>query len=92
MTDPDRELLVDMAITGIGQGAYLAVDLELVTDAAKDLGVFNIANALPQSIAPAVAPLFLAVGGPNNYVSLFVAAALFAGIGRSRSPPVRSVR
>ena len=44
------------------------------------------------SIAPAAAPLFLAVGGPNNYVSLFVAAALFAGIGAFAISPVRSVR
>ncbi|MDP9227065.1 MAG: MFS transporter, partial [Actinomycetota bacterium] len=41
----------------------LAVDLALVVDvlpnpdtAAKDLGVFNIAGALPFSIAPALAP------------------------------------
>lgn len=92
--------LVGMAVTGIGQGAYLAVDLALVTDvlpnketdAAKDLGVFNIANALPQSIAPAIAPLFLAIGGPNNYVSLFVAAALFAAVGAFAISPVRKVR
>jgi MFS family permease len=46
--------LVGMAIAGLGFGVYVAVDLALVVDvlpgnhsAAKDLGVFNIAGALP---------------------------------------------
>jgi hypothetical protein len=50
-----------------GFGGYLAVDLALFTDvlpdpgtAAKDLGVFNIAGAVPFSIAPALAPTILA--------------------------------
>ena len=61
--------LVGMAIGGLGFGVYVAVDLALVVDvlhdkrsAAKDLGVFNIAGALPFSIAPAVAPVILAIG------------------------------
>ena len=49
------------------------------SDIAKDLGVFNIANPLPQSIAPAIAP-FLAIGAPKNCASLFVVAALFAAV------------
>ena len=49
-----------MAIGGLGFGMYVAVDLALVADVlpnkdnAKDLGVFNIASALPFSIAPAL--------------------------------------
>ncbi|MDQ1667435.1 MAG: hypothetical protein QOH75_3466, partial [Actinomycetota bacterium] len=46
--------LVGMAISGLGFGMYVAVDLALVVDvlpdkdnAAKDLGVFNMAGALP---------------------------------------------
>lgn len=95
-----QQFLIGMAISGLGQGAYLAVDLALVTDvlpnreqdAAKDLGVFNIANALPQSLAPAIAPLFLAIGGPDNYVSLFAAAAVFALVGAFAIAPVKSSR
>ncbi|KQP67980.1 MFS transporter [Microbacterium sp. Leaf288] len=74
--------LIAMAITGAGIGIYFAVDLALVTDvlpdrdnAAKDLGVFNIASALPQSIAPAIAPAILAVGGGDYSVLFFVAGA-----------------
>ncbi len=55
--------LVGMAISGLGFGMYMAVDLALVADVlpdsdnvAKDLGVFNIAGALPFAVAPALAP------------------------------------
>lgn len=55
------------AIMGIAYGTYIAVDLALVLQVlpdplttGKDLGVINIANALPQSIAPAVGGLLLA--------------------------------
>ena len=48
--------LVGMAISGLGFGVYMAVDLALVADVlpdtddtAKDLGVLNIAGALPSS-------------------------------------------
>jgi MFS family permease len=96
--------LVGMAITGIGEGAYLAVDLALVTDvlpdpdqAAKQMAVFNVATALPPAVAPAVAPLFLAIpvlakGTGGNFVALFVAAALFAALGAWAIRPVRSTR
>ncbi|MEV4644986.1 MFS transporter [Saccharopolyspora sp. NPDC049357] len=92
--------LVGMVLTGLGQGVYLAVDLALVadvlpnreTDAGKDLGVFNIANAMPQSLAPAIAPVFLAVGGGGNYSVLFGAAAVFAVVGALSIQPVRRVR
>jgi MFS family permease len=52
--------LVGMAIGGLGFGVYTAVDLALVVDvlpdndnAAKDLGVMNIAGALPFSVTRA---------------------------------------
>ena len=55
--------LVGMALAGLGFGVYVAVDLALVADVlpstastAKDLGVFNMAGALPFSVAPALAP------------------------------------
>ncbi len=90
--------LVAMAITGAGIGIYFAVDLALVTDvlpdrdnAAKDLGVFNIASALPQSIAPAIAPAILAVGG-GDYSVLFVVAGVSTIIGAIAVLKVRGVR
>jgi|GEM_PF-1595756 len=65
--------LVGMAIGGLGIGLYMAVDLALVADVlpdkdnnAEDLGVLNIAGALPSSIAPAIAPVILAVIGGSD--------------------------
>lgn len=92
-----------IAVCGFGQGVYLAVDLALVTEvlpdkqggAAKDLGLFSLANNLPQTLAPAVAPLFLAIGAlgaERNYTSLFVAAAVFAGLGAVALLPIKGVR
>ena len=58
--------LIGMAISGLGFGMYMAVDLALVVDvlpqtesAAKDLGVLNVAGALPFALAPALAPAVL---------------------------------
>ena len=90
--------LVGMAISGLGFGVYVAVDLALVVDvlhdkhsAAKDLGVFNIAGALPFSLAPAIAPAILAVGG-GSYGVLHMVAGLCAIIGAAAILPVRRVR
>ncbi|MDN3244903.1 MULTISPECIES: MFS transporter [unclassified Streptomyces] len=90
--------LVAMAVSGIGIGVYFAIDLALVADvlpdprnAAKDLGVFNIASALPQSIAPTVAPAILAMGG-GDYSVLFYVAAAFSVLGALTILRVRGVR
>ena len=90
--------LVGMAISGLGFGVYLAVDLALVVDvlpnpdtAAKDLGVFNIAGALPFSLAPALAPTFLAIGG-GSYGVLYAFAGACAIIGAAAVLPVKRVR
>jgi MFS family permease len=92
------QFLTGLAITGIGQGANLAVGLALIADvlpndragAAKDLGVFNIANTMPQSLAPAIAPAILAIGG--GYTSLFLAGGVFAVAAAVCIQPVRGVR
>jgi MFS family permease len=90
--------LVGMAIGGLGFGIYVAVDLALVVDvlpdkdnAAKDLGVFNIAGALPFSIAPAIAPAVLAIGG-GSYGVLYAVAGICAIIGAFAVLPVKRVR
>ena len=90
--------LVGMAISGLGFGVYAAVDLALVVDVlpdkqhvAKDLGVFNIAGALPFALAPALAPAILAIGG-GSYGVLYMVAGLCAIIGAAAILPVRRVR
>ncbi len=90
--------LVGMAIGGLGFGVYVAVDLALAADvlpdkasAAKDLGVFNIAGALPFSVAPAIAPAILAVGG-GSYGVLYAVAGVCAFLGAAAILPVKGVR
>jgi MFS family permease len=91
--------LVGMAIGGLGFGVYTAVDLALVADvlpntgnaAAKDLGVLNIAAALPFSIAPALAPAILAVGR-GSYGVLYTVAGVCAVLGAVAILPVKRVR
>ena len=90
--------LVGMAIAGLGFGMYMAVDLALVADvlpdkanAAKDLGVLNIAGALPSSIAPAIAPVILAISS-GSYGVLYAIAGLCAIIGAFAILPVKGVR
>ena len=88
--------LLAVAISGLGLGAYVAVDLALVVDvlpdkehAAKDLGVANIAGALPYSLGPAVAPAILAVG---SYGALYSVAGLCAVLGATAITAVKHVR
>jgi MFS family permease len=90
--------LVGMAVAGLGFGLYLAVDLALVADvlpdeanAAKDLGVLNIAGALPFSIGPALAPLVLVIGS-GSYQVLYAVAGVCALLGAAAILPVRKVR
>ncbi|HZA71381.1 MAG TPA: MFS transporter [Propionibacteriaceae bacterium] len=90
--------LVAMAIGGLGFGMYMAVDLALVADvlpnkdnAAKDLGVLNIAAALPFSIAPAMAPAILAIGR-GSYGVLYTVAGVCAILGAAAILPVKGVR
>jgi hypothetical protein len=76
----------------------MAVDLALVVDvladpgtAAKDLGVLNIAGALPFALGPAVAPAILSLGG-GSYAVLYAVAGAFALLGALAILPVRRVR
>jgi MFS family permease len=78
--------LVGAAVLGVGFGSYLAVDFALNTEVlptalsrGKDLGVINIANSLPQVIAPLIAYPFVALWG--GYVSLYLAAAAIGLLG-----------
>lgn len=78
--------LIGASVLGVGFGCYLAVDFALITEVlptalnrGKDLGVINIANSLPQVLAPLIAFPFVALWG--GYVSLYVAAAVIGLLG-----------
>lgn len=99
LADSYAMFLAGIAATGIGHGLYFAVDLALVTevlpdrerDAAKDLGILNITNALPQAVAPALAPAILVLSG-GDYTWLFLAAGVIALAGSVAILPLKSVR
>lgn len=78
------------AILGLAYGIYLGVDLALVIDVlpdpknpGKDLGVFNIANALPNAAAPMIGAQLLAIASPDskNYAALVIASGVIAILG-----------
>jgi MFS family permease len=85
------------AFAGIAFGCYLSVDAALVTlvlpsseDAARDLGVLNIANAGPQVIAPLLAALV--IGHLGGYPVLFIMGGCCGIVGAFAVIPVRAVR
>lgn len=88
--------LVAAPLLGAGFGAYWAVALAILTQVlpaasarAKDLGVVNIANALPQVIAPLLATALLtSLGG---YPGLFAASAVATLIAAALITRVRTV-
>lgn len=88
--------LIGASVLGIGFGSYLAVDFALITEVlptalnrGKDLGVINIANSLPQVIAPLIAYPFVALWG--GYVSLYLAAAAIGLLGAVFVVKIKSV-
>ncbi|MFF2204261.1 MFS transporter [Streptomyces sp. NPDC058145] len=86
--------IVAAAVLGVGFGVFTSVDFALMTDVlpkaldrGKDLGVINVANALPQVAAPALAaPIVTYLGG---YRVLYVVAAV---IGLAGAVLVRRIR
>lgn len=95
------QFLVGVAVAGLGKGLYFAVDLALLAailpnkeERAKDMGVFQIANSLPQSLAPALAPVILVLGSTNgeNYAAIFIAGTVFALLGALAIAPIRRSR
>jgi predicted MFS family arabinose efflux permease len=78
-------LFIATAILGVGAGVFLSVDLALSVrmlpdpkNVGKDIAVMALANTLPSSVVPFMAPLFLLVGG---YTALYVGLAVFGLVG-----------
>lgn len=89
-------------LIGLGYGAFMSVDLALMTrvlpprpageDATgKDLGILTTAINIPQILSPALAALLLSLTG-NNYPLLFILAAIIVVFGAALVLPIRSVR
>jgi MFS family permease len=100
------------AVMGCSYGIYTSVDFALITevlpgaeDRAKDLGVINIANALPQVVAPVLAGVLLAVveatggavdtdgdGFSTGYLVVYAVAFLSSVLGSVFVTRIRGVR
>jgi MFS family permease len=85
------------AVLGLGFGGYLGVDMALITQLlpsagarGKDLGVINIANALPQVVGATMAAL--AINAFHSYTILFVLAAILALLGALLIQRIKSVQ
>ncbi|WP_405576679.1 MFS transporter [Streptomyces sp. NBC_01092] len=90
-------MLAFSVLNGLAFGCFMAVDTALVTlvlpkaeDAARDMGVLNIANAGPQIIAPFVASTVVTVAG--GYGPLFLTGGALALLGALAILPIREVR
>lgn len=93
-------MYVYAALIGIGYGAFMSIDLALMTqvlpktaqgEAGKDLGVLTTAINIPQIISPPMAAVLLGMFG-HDYKVLFIAAVIFVGLGSFFVLPIRSVK
>ena len=103
--------VIGAVLMGVGYGIYTSVDFALITqvlpgaeDRAKDLGVINIANALPQVVSPFIAAAMLivveALGGVTEtdgerfsvgYFVVYLGAFVAAVLGSVFVTRIRSV-
>ncbi|MDQ1218277.1 MFS family permease [Microbacterium arborescens] len=91
-------ILVGIAIAGAAQGAYVSVDVALMTEvlpsfdeAGKDLGIVSLSYQVPQLLIPLIALPLLATGG-GGYDVFFILAIVLALVGGLAVLPIRSVR
>ena len=107
--------VVAAAILGLGYGAFMAVDQALATQVlpdshsrGKDLGIMNIATAVPQAVAPLLGAVIVVLfagmasgqtdvatgfaGANVGFGALFVASAIFAVLGGLSIMPIKSVK
>lgn len=89
--------MVAAGILGLGYGCFLSVDQALATQVlpdahnrGKDLGIMNIATAVPQAIAPLLGAFVVAAVA--GFQGLFVLSAITAALGALAVLPIKSVR
>jgi MFS family permease len=89
--------MVAAGLLGAGYGCFLSVDQALATQVlpdpatrGKDLGIMNIATAVPQAIGPLLGAGVIALLG--GFQGLFILAAVFAFAGALAVARIRSVK
>jgi MFS family permease len=85
-----------LAIGGFAYGIYIAVDQALLAEVlpsadehAKDLGILNIANTLPQVLAPVIAGVLVSSLG---YQPVFLIAIVLAIVSAVVLKPIQRAR
>jgi MFS family permease len=88
---------VAAGLLGLGYGCFMAVDQALATQVlpdshsrGKDLGIMNIATAVPQAVAPLLGAFIVAA--LVGFQGLFLFAAVAAALGGLAIIPIKSVR
>jgi MFS family permease len=88
---------IGAGLLGLGYGCFMAVDQALATQVlpstfsrGKDLGIMNIATAVPQAVAPLLGAFLVASLG--GFAGLFIASAVAAGLGGLAVIPIKSVK
>lgn len=90
-------VMLAAAMLGAGYGCFLAVDQALATQVlpdartrGKDLGIMNIASAVPQAISPMLGALVVVAFG--GFSALFIVAAAVATLGALAVLPIKAAR
>lgn len=88
---------VSAALLGLGYGCYMSVDQALATQVlpsshsrGKDLGIMNIATAVPQAVAPLIGAGAVVLFA--GFQGLFVASAIAAVLGGLAVIPIKGVK
>ncbi len=98
LTGTPDGLILGITVAGIGQGAYIAVDVALMTevlpcraDAGKDLGIVALSYQLPQILGPIIAAVLLFFSS-GDYEALYLFAIVCSLVGGLAIIPIRGVR
>lgn len=87
-------------LLGLGFGAYISIDLALMTEvlpsrpggssAGRDLAILGLATTLPQAMSPSIAAALVTLTG--GYPVLFVSGIVFVLLGAVAVRPIKAVR
>ena len=90
-------VVVSAIMLGLGWGCYTSVDQALATEVlpdahsrGKDLGIMNLAVAVPAGLGPLVGALVVTTFG--SFSSLYIAAVIVGVLSAAAAIPIRSVR
>ena len=88
-------------LLGLGFGAYISIDLALMTEvlpanlrgassAGRDLAILGLATTVPQALSPSIAAGLVSLTG--GYPVLFIAGIVFVMLGAVAVKPIKAVR